>query len=92
MNQAATKYAKISDAQEGKFTGSKKPITKDIISMIADSTCHQSTPSQSTRRPHNLATNQTDNKYQANGSENTSQPKAPLPKHYNPYNDEIGVK
>ena len=38
-SQAAIKYANISAAQEGKFTGSEKTITKYIVSITADSTC-----------------------------------------------------
>ena len=58
MNQAAIKYAKISAAQEGKFTGSKKTTTEEIVNMIANSTWIQRTPSQSTCNPCNPATDQ----------------------------------
>ena len=92
MNQAAIKYTNISAAQEGKFYGSDKTITMDIIIMIADSARRQGTPSQSTLKPHNSETNQTKNKSQANWSEDMSQIKPPLLKHYKPSNDKTGVK
>ena len=87
MNQAAIKYTKISAAKEVKFTGSNKTITKDIIRMTADSTHRQWTPSQSTHKSLNLATNQTDNKSQANSSEEKLQLKPPIHKHYKSFNE-----
>ena len=65
----------------GKFTVSDKTITKDIISMISDSTRLKRMPSYSTRKPFNHATDQTENKSQENGSEDTSQLKHPFRKH-----------
>ena len=92
MNQAAIEYANISAAQEGKFTGSKKTITKNVVNMIADSTRFQRAPIQFTRKPLDPKKYLTDNHSWACGSDNTSQRKPPFLHNYNSYNDNTEVK
>ena len=91
MKQAVIKYTNISDAQEGKLSVSNKTITKDIVSMIDDSTCHQSMPSHSTHKYRSPTNNRTNDTSQENGSEDTSLPKPPFLKHYKSSNDRTGV-
>ena len=69
-----------------------KNITEDIVSMIDDSNCHQCTPNQSTRKSLNPATNQMDNKSQANGSEYMSHTKPPFLNHYKSSNEKKWFK
>ena len=92
MNQAATKYANIYTAQEGKFSDSDKTITEEIVSIIDDSNHNQCTQSQSTCKYRSPANNQSSNIYQTGGSENTSPHKPTFLKHYKSSNDKTGVK
>ena len=90
MNQAYIKYSKISNAQEGLFTGINKTTTKEIIIMINDSTHRQRASSQSTRKYPAPTKSKTNNTSQADGSEDTSLPKTPLLKHYKYPNNNTG--
>ena len=82
VNKAVIKYVNIYAAQEGKFTGSGKNMTEDIVRMIADITHNQRLTSQSIRQSCPPSKNQTDKNSQAYGSEYMYLPKPPLCKHY----------